>query len=377
MLFNRNHFKKIYVEADSISYSKMSGIGHATLELIKALSELTESHNLKISIIVPRSRLEIVNGHGLKNVRVIALPLYKYFNYLLVRTPLPIPVDLLLGRGTYIFPNYKTWYVPLSKSVMFAHDVVFKIFPQAVSPKNLTYMKKNFERWLKRSDKIVTISQASAADFKQYFPSYKSKLSVIYLGVDEDVFYPRPASEVERVRAKYNLPVSYFLYVGNIEPRKNIMAMLNAYEKYSQDNQEALPLILFGGDGWNNESIIDKIDKLNTAGFNVMRSSKYLADADLPAVYTGAIGLIHVALHEGFGLAPAQAIACGTAIIASDIPALREILSKEVIFVDPKNINGIAEAFKKVESGTQTKPYIFHTWRQTAKALLELTVKIK
>ena len=258
---------KVFIEADSIACKKMSGIGHTTLEIIKELNkQLEHDKTFSVTIIVPFKKKRFVTAHELNNIRIRSLPMgQKYLNYLLTRTSIPVPVDLWFGRGIYIFPNYKTWFVPFSRSLTFVHDIAFMIHPDATNPKNLLYLKANFKRWLKRATKIISISQASAGEFVQHFPEFKDKVEIIYLGVDPAVYYPRSQAEIKAAIHKYSLPEDYFLSVGNLEPRKNVSRLLDAYKLYCDSAKtHAKARALIGADGWKNDEIKAKITALKS-----------------------------------------------------------------------------------------------------------------
>lgn len=357
----------------------MSGIGHATLEIIRAFDNFStvDDNRVKLTIIVPYGKKKFVKVYGFKNVSIRSLPPgYKYVNYALTRTSLPIPIDLLYGKGVYIFPNYKTWWLLFSKSVTFVDDVAFKIYPDTINPKNLAYLNANINNWLHRTDKIITISKASKAEFDLYFPKYSEKVETVYLGVSPDVFYPRDKNEVSRVLNKYVLPKKYFLFVGNLEPRKNINNLLDAYKKYSDSNATKTSLLLIGGDGWQNTDIHKKIVMLQKAGYSIHIPSKYVLDIDLPAIYSGSVALLQISVHEGFGLPPLQARACGTPMIVSDLPVFKEILHNfsDVFYTNPHNIDQIINTMHQVEKSksTQYRVSVELTWKSCVENLYKI-----
>ncbi len=353
----------------------MSGIGHTTLELIRELENFNDK--FKITIIVPYGKKRIVEKYGFKNVSVRSLPPgYKYVNYALTRTSLPIPVDIIYGRGVYIFPNYKTWWLLFSRSITFIDDVVFKIYPETINPKNLAYLNANFDTWLKRSNKIITISRSAKKEFEKFFPLYINKVETVYLGINPSVFYPRDKNEISKVLNKYNLPNKSFLFIGNLEPRKNILNLLEAYRSYCAISKIKLPLLIIGGDGWKNNDIHKKIKDLQKTGHKVIVPNKYVSDYDLPAIYTSATALVHVAIHEGFGLPPLQAQSCGTPVIASNLSVFHEILKKEnTHYVDPTNINQISSFMIKAEkqfSRNRIKNRTNLTWENTVMNIFKI-----
>lgn len=373
---------RIVIEADAIVAAKMSGIGHATLEIIRALSKEVKATGDTIVIVVPygtKSRLKKYNLPAHITIRQLP-PFYKYVNYALTRTALPLPADLLYGPGVYIFPNYKTWYVPFSKAVTFVHDVAFKIMPEVTHPSNLVYLEANFSRWLKRADALVAISDQTARDIRAIFPDYAHKVSRIYLGVNKEMYFPQPPEVIQTAALKYGVKQEYFLYVGNIEPRKNLNMVLDAYKSYCDSYGRTVQLVLIGADGWKNQEILKKIDDLLSQGYDVFRPSLYVEDEDLPALYSGAKALIHLALYEGYGLSLIQAQSCGTPIVASDLPVFKEILNDEgVVYISTGGAaQDVADAMAAADTlRTEVDPTPRLTWTQTAQALLKLASLIQ
>lgn len=365
----------ILIEADSIALEKMSGIGHTVIEIISGLSKSIVGTRHKLTIIVPYGRKSYVQKYGWKNVSIRQLPPgYKYVNYLLTRTSLPIPAELFFGRGVYIFPNYKTWYAPFSRSITFVHDVAFQLFPETVHPKNLVYLRANFTRWLKRTDGIISISKQSASEIRQFFPEVNNKITTIYLGVDRSIFFPRQKKDIAKTLIKYGVCKDYFLVVGNIEPRKNTMGLLDAYKVYADTNASVAQLVIVGGDGWKNQKILERISALTAEGYNIYRPKKYVIDEDLPMLYTGARALIHIALHEGFGLPPVQAQACGSPVIVSDLAVFHEILTPQTAtYVQTDRMQTVVDAMEQVgpaQSGRKSSVKQRLTWDSTVRQLL-------
>lgn len=375
---NQNKALCIFIEADSIASTKMSGIGHTTLEIIRELDRLCEKDKqLIVTLILPHGTAAITDSYKFKNINRKYLPKgQRYINTLIVKTSLPIPIDMFFGRGVYVFPNYKTWWTPFSESITFVHDVVFLAHPETVQPNNLIYLQKHFERWLRRATKIIAISQATANELCQFLPAYQKKISIVPLGVDLDSFKRQSKSTIVAAQKKYDLPDEYFLYVGNLEPRKNVDTLLSAYQLYADTESACLPLVLVSGGGWKNDATLSQIQTMRKAGNKIFQPSEYVLDEDLPAIYSGARALVHIAIHEGFGLPPLQAQACGVPLIVSDLPVIREVVDpSHAQFVNPKVLSEIADAMKKT---THELPLISSyktklTWCNTVKQLLSIS----
>lgn len=374
---------RIFFEADSIANSRMSGIGHATLEMIMEFDRRASNGGIKVTAIVPFGRKKFVEKtYGWRNVSVKQLPPgFKYINYALTRTSLPIPVDFWYGKGLYIFPNYKNWYTLFSRSITFIDDVAFKLFPETIQPRNLAYLNANFKRWLRRADMVVSISRQSTKEVETAFPELKGKVKTVYLGVDQSIFAPQTKETIEKIRQKYAIDQDYFLVLGNIEPRKNIDRLLEAYKMYVDKVAERTQLVLVGGDGWNHGAALKTIKTMKNEGYNILRPEVYVEDEDLPMLYSGARVLVCVPIHEGFGLPPLQAQACGTPVIVSDIPVFHETIEpKTATFVDPYDVEAIASALiasKAYQERRQSNVRKDLTWKNTADALLAIAEEPK
>lgn len=362
---------KLFIEAEAITKPRLSGIGHTTLEIIRALIALNQPE-IRITLIVPYGTKSVVAAYGFTHVRVRTLPPgQKIVNYVLARTALRIPVDLWFGRGVYLFPDYKNWFVPFSRSVTCVYDVAFRSYPQTVSARNLQYLQKNMPMWIRRTNRVVTISHASADEIGQYYPSASGRLEVVSLGANPAVYYPRSNQEISEVRRKYSLPDTYFLAVGNIEPRKNTERLLDAYKLYADAAKAPAALVIIGGGGWNNDAILAKLQILQEQGYPIFHPQAYVPDSDLPAIYSGATTLLHVAVHEGFGLPPIEALACGLPVIASDIAALREVLPANTTFVSPTDTSAIAASMQNHQK-PHTSAQLVYTWENTARRLVRI-----
>jgi len=323
---------KIYIDALSLAEQKVSGIGHLTLETVRALA-LEEG--LHINLVLPLGKRKLVERHRLQNVTIMELPIPARGLSLLTKMHLMPPVDLLLGSGVYIFPNYRNWPLLFSKSLTYFHDVSFMLYPETVSPKNLKYLQQNSPIWLKRSDLVLTLSKSSKKDIVKSLDIDPEKVRIIDCGVDHEVFYRRDAKEIEKFKASYGLTCEkYLLYIGNFEPRKNLIRLINAYQMLSEDLREKYSLVLVGSGGWLNEDVFSLIKQLTERGARILQPNKYVEDSDLPALLSGATMLVHPALYEGFGLSPLQSMACGTPVIVANNSSLPEVVGDAGLLVD-------------------------------------------
>lgn len=361
--------QKLYVEASAIAEPRMSGIGHAILSTLQALSNnqaFTEQY--EIVLLAPRDMCKNLERWNFPaTVRIQPIWLEKHVLQVLLKYGLLPPMDIFIGRGLYLFPNYKNWPLLFSKSLTYIYDVAYAIFPETIQPKNLKMLQRNLPRWARRTDKIVTISKTSKQEIQEQLNVPSGKVTISYCGVDTGEFFPRSEADIKKVQSMYKLPKDYILFVSSIEPRKNIIRLLDAYANLPAELYNKHPLVLIGGDGWLNEAVLNRIDELQKAGYTIVRPTKYVEDTDLPVVMSGARMLVHPAVHEGFGLAPLQAMACGTPVAVSDIGAVREVVGDAGKYFDPRSTEAITDTMKVLLEQVGTTKKLIAAGMQQAK----------
>ena len=157
-------------------------------------------------------------------------------------------------------------------------------------------------------------------------------------------FRPLPSSEVEAARARLGLPPRFLLYVGTIEPRKNVRALLRAFRDLPSEVRESCPLVLAGGWGWKADAERELFAAARHLG---ARHLGYVAEADLPALYAAADALLYPSYYEGFGLPPVEMMACGGAAIVSTADAVREVAGAHAHQLHPDDLEGWRDAMRR------------------------------
>ncbi|MEF2977764.1 glycosyltransferase family 4 protein [Subtercola sp. YIM 133946] len=331
---------RLFIEGTPLVSTKLSGVGTVLLETLRALDDDAYRDRYDIRVFVPADERTHLGRYSFTNVKVVSLPLpHSAFGFL-SRIPLRFPIDLLLGRGVYVFPNFRNWSLARSRSITYIHDVCFVVHPEFVPPAHQRYLAQNVGRWLRRTDAVVAVSHSAADEIVQYLGVPREKVAVVVNAVNAAEFAPAAQAEVDAVREKYGLD-RYFLALGSIEPRKNLVTLVRAFTETGLT--DGTTLFLVGGDGWLNEGVYEAIDVAVAAGYDVRVSDRYVPTAELPALLTGSIALVQASWHEGFGLPVVEALACGAPVIASDIPALREAAggSPAVSFFDPSDVDAL------------------------------------
>jgi glycosyltransferase involved in cell wall biosynthesis len=341
---------KIFIESSAI-FSERWGVGQSA-------KRLAEAYHRKY----PKQQIRLFGFKFFTRQFVPPTPTDRYLKFRLIRWlpgriftglfkhNIPLPIDLLIGAGRHdviFFPNFVRWPVLYNKrTVAMIHDLSFQLYGEYSSPPNREYMLKYVPKSIAKSAHIVTISESSKRDIMKHYNTPESKISVVNPFAD-DIFYPRKASEIAAVRKKFNLPKQYILFVSSLEPRKNLVGILDSYSKLDKSLQDQYALVLAGGKGWLNEAIHEKADTLVKNGLNIIRTG-YVADEDLPALFSGAALFIFPSFYEGFGIPPLEAMACGVPVVTSNNSSLPEVVGDAALLVDANNTSEISAAMAKI-----------------------------
>lgn len=237
---------------------------------------------------------------------------------------------------------------PGLKTVITVHDLGAEYLPALHQLKQVLYLSLMTHYQLKTASHIIAVSEATKADLKRSVGIKTDKVTVIYEGVDENV--SKKISNVSLLDTLNNFKLQknrYFLFVGTIQPRKNIGRIIEAFKAFDLKNP-GYKLVLVGNKGWKSESIyklpkgLAIKDKVNFLG--------RLTDIELTGLYNGATALLYPSLFEGFGLPIIEAFKCGCPVITSNISSMPEIAGNAAILVNPYNIEEITSALDKIAS---------------------------
>lgn len=350
--------RKIYFECTALVADHFSGIGHYVKGIAQAWEQyLSSPEHTKFQnqqqtrfttmLCVSKKRIPRLNKFRLGLMRRKAMPFLARIHKLLDYGLLP-PIDLWLGRGLYLFTNFARYPLFGSKSATIVYDISFEVVPQFVDANNARYLSKVVRKAVKKSELIITISNYTKREIVKFYEVSPDKIIVAYPAVDRQDFYRRSAGEISKVKHKYGLPDNYVLFVGNIEPRKNITTLIDAYTKLPHNLSNKFPLLLVGANGWLSDAIFDKLEKAKQSGYSAVRPNSYIDDEDMPAVYSGASMLVYPSHYEGFGMPPLEAMSCGVPVIAADNTSLPEVVGEAGILVKSTDEKGITKAMKEL-----------------------------
>lgn len=228
----------------------------------------------------------------------------------------------------------------VSRQVLTIHDLSVVDHPEWFNPRFAIWYRWLLPRLAHRVKLIITDSLYSKIRISRAFRISADKIHVVPCGVDAEKFYPRPDVERARLRRKYSLPPAYMLFVGTLEPRKNLPTLVHAW---AQVFREVRPvhLVIAGGPG----DAFRRLSHLEAPADGVLQVG-YVSDADLPALYSAALGFVMPSLYEGFGLPILEAMACGTPVIAGRAAALPEVVGESGLLIDPLSVPDLAAALR-------------------------------
>lgn len=378
---------KIVIDATPVE-PKPSGVGFYVSNLICALDKLQTLDNFKLGI---------VYQPGLKKwlKRNFSLPesLKRYTdNYLM---PLPVRIsDLLLSlefkpslsyfEKYFGYPdilhgtNYSVYPCHNSLKVMTIYDLTFIKYPHYIDSVVKTYTQK-VQRCLKWTDLILTISESSKRDIVEYLQVSPEKVYVTPLA---SRYYPNYLSidVIEKLEKQsvYDFSKPYLLFVSTIEPRKNILNIISAFNWLKQNYKIEQQLVLIGKKGWSYEPIFAAIE--NSPWKNEIHHLNYLSDELVALFYSKADVFVYPSYYEGFGLPVLEAMTLGTPVVTSNTSSLPEVTGDAAILIDPQDPIQLAESILKIISDSQLRQDLINkgaeraklfSWERTAKETLK------
>lgn len=265
-----------------------------------------------------------------------------------------LPYHWFFSKGNQItqFFNYVIPPGVKGKKVTIVHDMAHLACPETVRVKTKRWLDLTLRQSCRRADVILTVSEFSKSEIVRYMKIPKEKIVVMLPGVDLELFRANYSSEmVETAKKKYNIEGDYFLYLGTIEPRKNIQRVIDAYVQLRGKVEHLPRLVLAGGKGWLCDSIYESVENLNKN--DDMMFTGYIDELDSPLLISGAKALLFPSLYEGFGTPPVEAMACGTPVISSKAASMPEVIGDAGLLVDPYSVDEIGMAMERILSDVE------------------------
>ena len=330
-----------------------TGIGHYTYNLIKRFPKIARGDDFYLCdalsgmCLYNTARLDgTKSADRFLNISKVSFPFVTLARLsLLLRNKLQGATTKVEEADVFFGTNYRGLFGPF-KTVITVHDMAHEYFPDAIEGKTLNYLRSELPAVAQKAHCIIAVSNATRNDIIKFLHVPAEKVRVVYLGVDE-AFHPiSNHSLLKTTRRRYNLPESFILCVGTIQPRKNLMGLLQAYARLCQDENFHHDIVLAGGVGWNNVGLKEHIDSLGIS--SRVHFTGYLPDADLPLIYNLCDIFVFPSIYEGFGLPVLEAMASGVPVMTSKTSSLPEVAGDAALLVDPASIEEMAAGMMRL-----------------------------
>jgi len=328
---------RIGIDARIIAYRR-GGIANYVRHLIPALAALDPETDYRV-LRHRRDRTRSEAGPNVRRATVWTPCHHRLERWALGVEIAPLRLDLLHSPD-FIPPAFGARHF-----VITVHDLNFLYYPQFLTADSRRYYNDQIAWAVAHADHILADSEATRADLIRLLNVPPEKVTTVHLGIDP-IFRPLPPDPVRETLARYGLTPGYLLFVGTLEPRKNLPGLLTAYRILLDRGKPSPPLVIAGSRGWLYEEIYARVESLHLK--NDVRFVYDVADDDLPALYNGAALFVMPSFYEGFGLPALEAQACGTPVVISDRGSLPEVAGAAAVTVNPDDPEDIAAGIARV-----------------------------
>lgn len=346
-----------------------AGVSHATQGLVRALVRLGSGHTFVL--FAPNQEVAQQLPRG-ENVEVVVLPPRRWplisAHWSAARVMRRAKLDVLHGLGGTLPLGYR------GRTVLTVHDVLILSHPEWF-PNSWFWRRVTLPTSLRRAARVIVSSQATANDVVQQVGVPRDRVAVIPLGVTLPELLP---TQMDTARREFNLTAPYVLFIGTIEPRKNLPRLVAAWQRFAADHpDDPHQLIVAGSVGWKAK---ESLAAVRAAGAPV-RYLGYVTPAQKIAMLQGATALVWPTLAEGFGLPIVEAMAASTPVITSNVSSMPEVAGDAALLVDPSDVGAIANALGKIAANASLRQQLIakgraqaakFTWDAAARKTLEV-----
>lgn len=367
--------KNIWIDGYEANVLQRLGSSQVAFKLLKNIEAIDKKNNY--TVVLPSEPLDDLpkprEGWNYKILKP---------KRLWTRIALPWALFTTKNRPDLIFSP--THYIPrLSpiKRVVAVFDLSYLHFPELFSRKDLWQLTNWTKFSINNADHIITISNFSRQDIIKNYKVVKNKITVAYPGYDEESFKPtKDMQKIDNYRKKYNIPEPYIIYVGTVQPRKNLTRLIESVSRI-----ENLNLVIVGkikGEGrqsWMFDEILKRPKELGIE--NRVIFTGFIPTSDLVYLMNGAKAFVLPSLWEGFGIPAVDAMACGVPVIVSNVSSLPEVVGKAGLLIDPKSTDQIEQAIRTITTDSKLRQKISklalvqarkYSWRKMAKIVVKV-----
>jgi glycosyltransferase involved in cell wall biosynthesis len=360
---------------------QIGGIGRCAINLLTSLVSVASQEWPDLEFVIfssPQTDLTLV-----KNLNVKACHILQHVRSSILRACFGLPVGAFLERID-IFHGLDESGVPFyckrGKYVVTIHDVMPLMFPGAFPFKHRLVSRFALSRVCRQADVVIVPSCASKVALLRYVPVDEGRVIVTPWGCEARFHPMRDAASDDLVRRRYGLPDRYLLFVGTLEPRKEVMTLLRAYAQVCAARPALdAKLVIAGGHGWGSNDVRALCESLQLTDRVIFTG--FVEEDDLPDLYRGALLFIYPSSYEGFGLPILEAMACGVPVITSNVASMPEVAGQAAILVEPRQPDALATAMAAVLNDPQLRDTMRHmglervgqfSWERTARQMLDI-----
>jgi glycosyltransferase involved in cell wall biosynthesis len=351
---------RIGIDATTVSRHR-TGVGNYIVELVRGLADLRSEHDFTV-FASPEGEAEF---EGLPGVRTLPIALASRGARLMWEQAL-LPGLVRRERLDLLHsPHYTMPLVRAGRSVVTFHDLTFVTHPEwHVPSKRLLFPR--MMRWSAgRASHLIADSESTRADMIRVLDVPPARVTAVPLGAGTE-YTPAAPAEVRAVCDRHGLePGRYILYIGVLEPRKNIPRLVGAFARIA-DRVPGVALVIGGKKGWMYDQIFEQVQRSGLG--QRVRFLGYVAHTDLPALYTGALVFAYPSWHEGFGLPVLEAMRCGAAVVTSNVSSLPEVAGDGALQVAPDDEDALAAALLRLAGDEALRTDLGHRARARAAA---------
>ncbi len=294
------------------------------------------------------------------------------------RFHVPLPVELITGLvDIYHSPDFVLPPVLGARTVLTVHDLSFMRHPECSSQALLDYLMEAVPRSVERADLIVADSKSTRRDLMELLQVPEEKILVLYPGLESHFFPMQQDDLLRRLLERYDIGYPYILAVGTLQPRKNFVRLIKAYNILVRQYHLPHKLVIVGSRGWLYDEIEETISDLRLEGR--VHLTGFVKDRDLPYIYSAAEAFAFPSLYEGFGIPVLEAMACGTPVVTSSVSSMPEVAGDAALLVDPYDVEALAATLWRLIDDVYLQHELCRRgferkrqfkWRETAKKLV-------
>lgn len=346
--------RNMWIDGFEANQPQRVGSGQIGIELLRNIELLDRQNNFTVLLASPPLPDLPKEREGFR---------YKILKPNKLKTFLAIPWELFRTKQKPDVIFSPTHYIPRFtkvKRVGMIFDLSFLHFPEMFTKKDL-YQLKNWTKYsVENANHLITISQFSKKDIVKSYRINKDKVTVAYPGYNTSQFHPiQDKQKIEKVLANYGIDLPYILYTGTIQPRKNLVRLIEAFRKiegmklvlagkYSGVGRPSSAKTSAGRQAWMSQEILEAPKKFGIEDKVVF--TNYISAEELPLLMNGALAYILPSLWEGFGIPPLEAMACGTPVIVSNVSSLPEVVGDAGLLVNPESVDQIEQAIRVIST---------------------------